>query len=168
VEECSDESRDWWHRCLDRAERGDRQEEVIFVVHKMSLYLVRYLDRAGLEDGGLVPLGARAGLTNPYSEILLYNMSSFTITVFVFFETNGMGGGLLTVNSGFLLLNGIYQFLHNKHVEHLHPSQSRQGPHVDLSSEKKTLQTEAVVSASSKRNLLLVGGFTDTPVFEIT
>ncbi len=29
----------------------------------------------------------RTGLTNPYSEILLYNMSSFTITTFVFFES---------------------------------------------------------------------------------
>jgi hypothetical protein len=30
---------------------------------------------------------SRAGLTNPYSEILVNNMSSFTITSFVFFET---------------------------------------------------------------------------------
>jgi hypothetical protein len=29
----------------------------------------------------------RAGPTNPYSEILLYNMSSLTITSFFFFET---------------------------------------------------------------------------------
>jgi hypothetical protein len=32
VEECSDhgESRDWWRRCSDSAERGGRQETVIF------------------------------------------------------------------------------------------------------------------------------------------
>ena len=32
MEECIDhgESRDWWHRCSDRAERGGRQETVRF------------------------------------------------------------------------------------------------------------------------------------------
>jgi hypothetical protein len=50
VEECSDhgESRDWWRRCSDSAERGGRQETVIvllqaYTINKYDMHKYAYL-----------------------------------------------------------------------------------------------------------------------------